>query len=328
MLAPSGIHHVTAIATDPQRNIDFYAGVLGLRLVKRTVNFDDPTTYHFYFGDESGHPGSLLTFFTWPNANRGRQGAGQAAVTSFAIVPGSVGFWLDRLVRLGVEFEQPSTRFDGERVIAFKDPDGLLLELVAHQRVEESDARAQSGDDDTERQVPAAHQIRGLYSVTLWQDGHQQTSELLTTSLGFRLAREQGSIFRYTAGDGRPGSIVDLRIVPGLWPGIMGAGTVHHVAFRAESNDVQISVRAQLEAGGYNVTPQLDREYFMSVYFREPGGVLFEIATDGPGFSVDEAPELLGRALKLPSWLEPRRFEIEALLPNIHLPLDLPGPNA
>lgn len=328
MLVPSGIHHVTAIASDPQRNIGFYAGVLGLRLVKRTVNFDDPTSYHFYFGDEIGRPGSLLTFFPWRNAHRGRPGAGQAAVTSFGIVPGSVGFWLDRLLRLGVEFEQPVTRFDGERVIALKDPDGLLLELVSHQRVEQSEVSEQSLDTSAEAQIPAVHGIRGLYSVTLWQDGHQQTSELLTDSLGFKLAREQGSIFRYTSDDGRPGSIVDLRIVPGLWPGVMGAGTVHHVAFRAENNTVQLDVRNQLESRGFNVTPPLDRDYFMSVYFREPGGVLFEIATDGPGFAVDEAAELLGRALKLPPWLEPRRFEIEALLPNIHLPLDLPGPNA
>ncbi len=325
MLVPSGIHHVTAIASDPQRNIDFYAGVLGLRLVKRTVNFDDPTTYHFYFGDEIGRPGSLLTFFPWPNAHRGRQGAGQAAVTSFAIVPGSVGFWLERLLKQGIDFEQPVTRFDGERVIALKDPDGLLLELVSHQRVEQCEAPTDTG---TEAQVPVMHGIRGVYSVTLWQDGHQQTADLLTGTLGFKLTREQGSIFRYTSGDSGPGSIVDLRIVPGLWPGVMGAGTVHHVAFRAESHALQLDTRDELEKGGYNVTPPLDREYFMSVYFREPGGVLFEVATDGPGFTVDEPSETLGHALKLPRWLEPRRFEIEALLPNIHLPLDLPGPNA
>jgi glyoxalase family protein len=325
MLVPSGIHHVTAIASDPQRNIDFYAGVLGLRLVKRTVNFDDPTSYHFYFGDEVGSPGSLLTFFPWPNARRGRQGAGQAAVTSFAIVPGSVGFWLERLLKHGVEFEQPATRFDGERVIALKDPDGLLLELVSHQRAEQC---KQPTDLGAEAQVPTAHGIRGLYSVTLWQDGHQRSADLLTGSLGFSLAREQGSIFRYTSDDGRPGTIVDLRIVPGLWPGVMGAGTVHHVAFRAADDQTQLAVRSELESGGYNVTPALDRDYFKSVYFREPGGVLFEIATDGPGFAVDEPAATLGRALKLPQWLEPRRFEIEALLPNIHLPLDLPGPNA
>lgn len=325
MLVPSGIHHVTAIASDPQRTIDFYAGVLGLRLVKRTVNFDDPTTYHFYFGDEIGRPGSLLTFFPWPNARRGRQGAGQAAVTSFAIVSSSVGFWLERLLKSGVDFEQPVTRFDGERVIGLKDPDGLLLELVAHQRVEQCELPAGSA---AELQVPAEQGIRGLYSVTLWQDGEQQTAALLTNLLGFQLAREQGSIFRYTSDDGRPGSIVDVRIVPGLWPGVMGAGTVHHVAFRAADDVTQVVVHDELAAGGYNVTPVMDRDYFRSVYFREPGGVLFEVATDGPGFAIDEPVATLGRALKLPAWLEPRRFEIEALLPNIRLPLGLPGPNA
>lgn len=325
MLTPSGIHHVTAIASDPQRNLDFYAGVLGLRLVKRTVNFDDPTTYHFYFGDEIGHPGTLLTFFPWPNARRGRQGAGQAAVTSFGIVPGSVGFWLERLLRHRVEFEQPATRFDDERVITFKDPDGLLLELVAHSRVEQAEPERLDRLADT---IPAEHGIRGLYSVTLWQDGHQSTSELLTGTLGFRLAREQGSIFRYTSADSRPGSIVDLRIVPGLWQGTMGAGVVHHVALRAENDDVQIAIGDQLAMQGLNVTPQLDRDYFRSIYFREPGGVLLEIATDAPGFTIDEPAATLGQELKLPGWLEPRRFEIAALLPNIHLPLDLPGPNA
>lgn len=325
MLAPSGLHHVTAIASDPQRNLDFYAGVLGLRLVKRTVNFDDPTTYHFYFGDDVGHPGTLLTFFPWPDARRGRQGAGQSVVTSFAIVPGAVGFWLDRLLRMHVDFEQPVTRFDDERVIAFKDPDGMLVELVAHPRVEQSDSSAHTHASPA---VPPEHAIRGLYSVQLWHDGHQHTEELLTGTLGFTLAREQGSIFRYVAGDGGPGSIVDLRIVPGLWRGTMGAGVVHHVAFRAGDDVTQRVVRDELASAGYNVTPPLDRDYFRSVYFREPGGVLFEIATDDPGFTIDEPPSSLGRSLKLPPWLEPRRFEIEALLPNIHLPLDLPGPNA
>lgn len=326
MLSPSGIHHVTAIASDPQRNLDFYAGVLGLRLVKRTVNFDDPTTYHFYFGDALGTPGTLLTFFPWPDARRGRQGAGQAAVTSFGIVPGSLGFWLDRLLRSHVAFDPPVSRFDDERVIAMRDPDGLLLELVASPRVPQQDDRGAvvpwSGT------VPDEHAIRGVYAVTLWEEGHQRTAELLTTELGFTLAREQGSIFRYTAGDGAPGRIVDVRVVPGLWRGVMGAGIVHHVAFRAADDAIQRTVRDELAGHGHNVTPQLDREYFRSVYFREPGGVLFEIATDTPGFTIDEPATTLGRALQLPEWLEPRRFEIEALLPNIRLPLDLPGPAA
>jgi glyoxalase family protein len=317
----AGIHHVTGIASSPQRNLDFYAGVLGLRLVKRTVNFDDPTTYHFYFGDAQGRPGSILTFFPWPDARRGRQGGGQVAVTSFAIPPRSVGFWIERLIRKQVEFAQPAARYDEERVIAFKDHEGFMGELVAHPAVS-SDPGWEGGG------VPAEHSIRGLYSVTLWLDANELTGHLLTKTLGFELVREQGSIYRFASGDGGPGAIVDLRCVPGIWHGVMGAGTVHHVAFRAAEEADQLAVRAELASLGYNVTPQLDREYFKSIYFREPGGVLFEIATDAPGFAVDEPTESLGQSLKLPEWLEPRRFEIEALLPNIHTPLELHGPNA
>ena len=317
----AGIHHVTGIAGNPQRNLDFYAGILGLRLVKRTVNFDDPTTYHFYFGDEQGSPGSILTFFPWPDARRGRQGGGQVAVTSFAILPSSVGFWIERLIRKQVDFEQPVARYEDERVIAFKDHDGFMGELVAHPAAEGGRGWAGAG-------VPAEHAIRGLYSVTLWLDVCELTGQLLTNTLGFQLVREQGSIYRYTTGEGGPGSIVDLRCVPGIWRGVMGAGTVHHIAFRAATDVEQLAVRTELTSFGYNVTPQMDRDYFRSIYFREPGGVLFEIATDGPGFSVDEQPQALGQSLKLPQWLEPRRFEIEALLPNIHTPLELHGPNA
>lgn len=317
--ATAGIHHVTAITSDQQRNLDFYAGVLGLRLVKRTVNFDDPTTYHFYFGDESGSPGSLITFFAWPGARRGRAGAGQVGVTSFAIPPKSLGYWIERLIRYHVQYEQPQTRFDDERVIALKDPDGLLLELVAH-------ASAQTRAEWTGGQVAAEHSVRGIHSVTLWEDGHELTSRLLTDTLGFRLTREQGNTYRFAARGGGPAAIVDLLVVPGLWSGVMGAGAVHHVAFRARDEAEQIAVRGTLATLGSNITPQLDRQYFRSVYFREPGGVLFEIATDGPGFTIDEPLETLGQTLKLPPWLADSRFEIEALLPSVRLPLKLPGP--
>ncbi len=317
----AGIHHVTAIASDPQRNLDFYAGVLGLRLVKRTVNFDDPTTYHFYFGDADGTPGSIMTFFPWPDARRGRQGSGQIAVTSFAILPSSVGFWIERFIRYQVEFSQPISRFEDERVIAFKDRDGFMGELVAHSSAESRPRWAGPS-------VPAEHSIRGIYSVTLWQDSCDLTGKLLTDMLGFRAVREQASIFRFAAAPGELASIVDLRCVPGLWPGVLGAGTVHHVAFRASDDAAQAEIRTQLVSLGFNVTPVIDRDYFHSVYFREPGGVLFEIATDPPGFTVDEPTQSLGHALKLPQWLESRRFEIEALLPNIRLPMRIPGPNA
>jgi catechol 2,3-dioxygenase-like lactoylglutathione lyase family enzyme len=319
-LHTQGIHHVTGIASDPQANLDFYAGVLGLRLVKRTVNFDDPTTYHFYYGDSEGTPGSILTFFPWPNARRGRQGAAQIAVTSFAILPSSVGFWIERFIKYHIEFSQPVSRFDDERVIAFKDRDGLMVELVAH-------PSAESRPPWTTGTIPAEHSIRGVYSITMWQESCDLTGKLLTESLGFRAVREQASIFRYAAA-GELASIVDLRCVPGLWPGVMGAGTIHHVAFRAPDDTAQMDARTELVELGYNVTPQLDREYFRSIYFREPGGVLFEVATDPPGFMVDESAQSLGQSLKLPEWLEPRRFEIEALLPNIRLPMRIPGPNA
>ena len=318
-LATAGIHHVTGIASDPQRNLDFYSGVLGMRLVKRTVNFDDPTTYHFYFADAEGSPGTILTFFPWPGSRRGRQGAGQAAVISFSIVPGAIGFWIERFIRYHVEFEHPKTRFDDERVITFKDPDGLMGELVAH-----PGAEARKGGSVV---VPDEHSIRGIYSMTLWQESCDLTGKLLVDELGFKPVREQASIFRYAAGDRENGgSVVDLRCVPGLWAGSMGAGTVHHVAFRAPDDEAQLKARNELVKKGFNVTPQIDRDYFHSIYFREPGGVLFEIATDPPGFTVDEPLDKLGQSLKLPAWLEPRRFEIEALLPNIRQPMDSPRP--
>jgi glyoxalase family protein len=319
--ATSGIHHVTGIAGDPQRNVDFYSGILGLRLVKKTVNFDDPTSYHFYFGDERGHPGTILTFFPWPDARRGRQGAGQVAVTSFAIPPSAVGFWIERFINRRVDFSPPQSRYDDERVIAFKDQDGLMVELVAHPSAEDATGWEVAN-------IPAEHSIRGLYSVTLWQDSCEPTAKVLTESLGFDLIREQGTVSRYSTMGGARGTIVDLRCVPGLWPGIPGTGTVHHIAFRARDENEQLRARDELSSAGLNVTPVLDRDYFKSIYFREPGGVLFEVATDPPGFLVDEPVESLGQSLKLPSWLEPRRFEIEALLPNIHPALELKGPNA
>lgn len=320
-LVSRGIHHVTAIASDPQKNLDFYAGVLGMRFVKRTVNFDDPTTYHFYFGNGEGSPGSILTFFPWPGSRRGRQGDGQVAVTSFAILPGSVGFWIERFIKHRVEFEHPKSRFDAERVIAFKDPDGFLGELVAH-------SVAETGQGWSTPAVPKEHSIRGIYSVTLWQESCDLTGKLLVDSLGFEAVREQASIYRFAAKTRGLGSVVDLRCVPGLWPGVLGAGTVHHIAFRAEDDEEQLAARNELVEKGYNVSPQMDRDYFHSIYFREPGGVLFEIATDPPGFTVDEPLASLGQSLKLPEWLETRRFEIEALLPNIRLPMEIPGPNA
>jgi len=307
-----GIHHVTAIAGDPQRNVDFYAGLLGLRLVKRTVNFDDPTTYHLYYGDELGRPGSILTFFPWPGARRGRVGSGQVAVTSFAIAPAALGHWLERLVKHGVKFDGPVSRFD-ERVLSFADPDGLLLELVAHPGAERRPAW-EGGP------VPAEHAIRGLHTVTLWEDSSAATVRLLTETLGFRRVASEGTTTRYAAGDGGPGTLVDVRTVGGFPRGVGGAGTVHHVAWRVADDAAEEAIRERVLGAGLQITPQIDRLYFHSMYFHEPGGVLFELATDPPGFTVDEPAESLGESLKLPPQYEAHRARIEAALLPLHLP--------
>ncbi|HEY6867766.1 MAG TPA: VOC family protein, partial [Candidatus Eisenbacteria bacterium] len=313
-----GLHHVTAIAGDPQRNLDFYAGLLGLRLVKRTVNFDDPQTYHFYFGDGTGTPGSLLTFFPWPGARAGRVGAGQVAVTSFAIRPDAVGFWSDRLAAHGIALEGPRPRRPGdgaeEVVLAFRDPDGLGLELVAHPAAA---ARPAWGEAPG---IPAEHALHGLHAVTLWETGYPETERLLLGTLGFRPIAEHGDARRYAAGDGGPGRLVDVRATGAIARGAGGAGTVHHVAWRVADDPAQVDLRSRLVAAGQHPTPVIDRQYFHSVYFREPGGVLFEIATDPPGFAIDEPAERLGERLMLPPQFEPGRAAIEAILPPIHLP--------
>jgi glyoxalase family protein len=312
-----GIHHVTAIASDPQRNLDFYVGLLGLRFVKRTVNFDDPHTYHFYFGDDAGNPGSIMTFFPWPNARRGRQGTGQVAVTSFAVLPTALGFWLERLLRHGVKYQGPTKRgtaADAEQVIAFSDHDGLLLEIVAH-----ASAAARSGWDRAPG-IPLEHAIRGFHSVTLWERQGEDTERLLKEMLGFRAVREDGNTRRFAIGDGGAGSLVDVRSVGGFVSGQPGAGTVHHVAWAIADDVKQLALRSRLESAGYQPTPVIDREYFHSVYFREPGGILFEIATNAPGFTVDEPLDHLGGRLMLPRQYEAHRAEIESVLPPIHLP--------
>src|SRR5205823_9111862 len=244
-----GIHHVTAIASDPQRNLDFYAGLLGLRFVKRTVNFDDPHTYHFYFGDEVGTPGSIMTFFPWPRARRGRQGTGQVAVTSFAVVPSALGFWVERLLKHGVRYKGPAKRADGEHVLSFSDHDHLMLEIVAH---ESADARpAWSGATG----ISAAHALHGFHSVTLWEEVGDDTERALVDTLGFRLARTNGTTRRYVAGDGGAGTIVDVRRIGGFVSGQPGAGTVHHVAWRVEDDSSQLAVRSRVVQAGYEPTP-------------------------------------------------------------------------
>ncbi len=315
----SGIHHVTAIATDPQANVNFYAGVLGLRLVKKTVNFDDPGTYHFYYGDEHGTPGTILTFFPWRGIRRGRQGTGQATVTSFSIPEASLGCWIERLTKHGIEYDKPLRRFD-EQVLAFRDGDGLMLELVAH--------AGEQRDGWEQGSVPAEHAIRGFHTITLCVDGFEKTAKLLTETMGFRQTGEEGNVYRYAVKDGGAGRQVDIRCAPGFWQGVVAGGTVHHVAWRTPSDETQLAWRARIAALGLNVTPVMDREYFHSIYFREPGGILFEIATDPPGFTVDEPLETLGTSLKLPPWLEESRAELERTLTPVHVPEASAGSNA
>ena len=307
-----GIHHITAIAGDPQRNLDFYAGVLGLRLVKLTVNFDDPSSYHFYYGDEIGRPGSILTFFPWPGGRRGRQGTGQAATVALAIPPASLGFWIERLLAQGIKYEGPGRRFD-EQVLAFSDPDGLLLELVAT-------PRAADTEPWSDGPLPSEHAVRGLHGATIWEDGDTGSADFLTRTMEFEPVGEDGNLLRFQSGDMGVGTVVDLRRAQGFWRGAGGVGTVHHVAFRAASDDAQLQKRAAIESMGVGITPVIDRQYFHSVYFREPGGVLFEIATEAPGFAMDEPVAELGTHLKLPPAYEVNRQEIERALPPLRLP--------
>jgi glyoxalase family protein len=307
-----GIHHITAIAGDPQRNLDFYAGVLGMRLVKLTVNFDDPATYHLYYGDELGHPGSILTFFPWPGGQPGRQGTGQIGTVSLAIPPASLGFWIERLLAHNIRYEGPARRFD-EKVLAFKDPDGLLLELVASPRVINTPPW-------TEGPVPAEHAVRGLHGATLWEAGDTGSADFLTRTMDFQPVGEEGNVLRFQSADLGSGTVVDLRRAAGFWRGAGGVGTVHHMAFRAHDDQVQLAKRGEIEKQDVDITPVIDRQYFHSVYFREPGGVLFEIATDPPGFTMDESAAELGTHLKLPPVYEASRAEIERVLPPLRLP--------
>jgi catechol 2,3-dioxygenase-like lactoylglutathione lyase family enzyme len=307
-----GIHHVTAITSDPQRNVDFYTGVLGLRLVKLTVNFDDPRSYHLYYGDELGHPGTIMTFFAWPGAQKGRLGTGQVTVTSFSVPQSSLDYWIERLSQRGISPTGPTSRFD-ETALSLQDPDGLALELVAHPRAELRPAWK-------EGPVPAEHTIRGIHTVTLSEDGYERTARLLTDTLGFRLLGQENNVFRYEVDEGGPGAYVDVRCAPELRRGNVAGGTVHHVAWRTPTDERQQAWRGVLAGLDFNVTPVLDRKYFHSIYFREPGGILFEIATDPPGFTVDEPVEQLGIRLELPAWLEPRREELDRVLPALRLP--------
>lgn len=333
-----GIHHVTIIASDPQKNLDFYAGALALRFIKRTVNFDDPSTYHLYYGDDLGRPGTALTFFPWPGAAQGAHGSGQTAATAFSVPPGSLAFWHDRLTRLGVATEEPAQRL-GESVLAFQDHDSTRLELIEVPGIDAFPFWSKGG-------VPDRHAIRGFRSVTLAIEGYESTARLLTGTFGLQPVERARSAsdgetnrFRYafpapgatgvppvTGASPAPGAPVflpqhiDLLCTPDARRGRLGAGIVHHVALRAADDADQLRWRAALVEHAHNVTPVVDRTYFHSIYFREPGGVLLEIATDAPGFTLDESAEHLGEALKLPPQHERLRAAIERHLKPLRPP--------
>lgn len=317
MLTPlNGIHHITGIAGEPQRNLDFYTGVLGLRMVKRTVNFDDPGTYHFYFGDYEGHPGTILTFFPWPDARRGRRGQRQVSDVAFGVPSGALGYWKERLEGQGISTAAVFQRFD-EEVLRFLDPDGLSLELVAREELDGTPGWEDGPAD-------ARHAVRGFAAPTLLLHDLEPTAALLDGLFGLRPTLQQGERHRFSAGDGI-GQQVDIEVRPTEQMGRGGAGGIHHIAWRAESDEQQAAYRELLISRGFEVTPIIDRTYFHSIYFREPGGVLFEIATDPPGFTVDESVKELGSALRLPAWFEPRRASIEAILPRLEVaPLGVP----
>ncbi len=342
-----GIHHITAIARNPQRNIDFYSGLLGLRLVKLTVNFDDPTTYHLYYGDSLGHPGTILTFFPWSEAPNGHRGTGQVTAISFLIPSGSMTYWIDRLKGNGISFVGPSDRF-GDEFVSFPDPDGLMLELISPSNSKRKGQLQHNNTDSSiweESPVNQEHAIRGFHSATLSQEGYERTASLLSDTMGFKLVatdnkedrfrfeiveknssdQDSSNITESSSSSSSSahssislGSFVDIVCQPEITRGNIGIGTVHHIAWRAANDRHQIDLRKRIVGQAkLNPTPVIDRTYFHSVYFREPGGILFEIATDPPGFAIDERPEELGKQLKLPQWLEPIRAKLEQLLPPV-----------
>jgi predicted esterase/catechol 2,3-dioxygenase-like lactoylglutathione lyase family enzyme len=324
----SGIHHITTLAGDPQGNIDFYRGTLGLRMVKRTVNFDDPGSYHFYFGDGPGSPGTIITFFPWPGAPRGVPGSGEVTATAFSVPTGTLDRWAARLNEWGVQDAARSTRF-GQGVLSFEDPDGTALELIETPGVEKIPAWTGDG-------VDGSIAIRGFHSATLSLRSIEHTADLLTRHLGMTPAGVEGNRSRFvaagTTADGTPatvGKVIDLLYTPDLPRGRSGTGTVHHIAVRATGDAQQARWQKSLGEGGYGITPVRERDYFRSVYFRERGGVLFEIATDAPGFGIDETSDALGTALKLPRTYEPQRAQIEAHLPKVTLDRSTPrtGPD-
>lgn len=308
-----GIHHVTAISGDAQENLDFYAGVLGLRLVKRTVNQDAPDTYHLFYADATGTPGTDLTFFPWPRMGPAQIGIGLGVEVAFSVLPDSLAYWQERLAQHGVQVDALATRF-GETVLPFVDPHGMRLALVATKTPIVTTPWPGSP-------VPEVHQLRGMHSVRVFERDLAATAAFLTGALGFAEQDSEAGWHRYAVDGGGAGKLIDVKELPEERRGAWGTGGIHHIAWRVEDTAEEMAVRGQVAAAGLQPTAQIDRFWFKSVYFREPGGVLFELATDGPGFGIDEDSERLGEQLILPPWLEPRRREIAAGLP----PLQLPG---
>jgi len=306
----TGIHHITALAGGTQQNVDFYSGILGLRLVKKTVNFDAPEVYHFYYGDETGTPGSILTFFPYNGLSRGRHGKGMLNTTTFSVPVGSEAYWIDRLKKFQINFKSPQERFEGETVIYFEDQDGLGLELVFNDKDERKGFERGP--------VPPEYAIKGFYNAEIWEEGYERTGGLLTAQMDHKLIAEKGNRFRFAA-QNSPGNFIDILCMPNSMKGLGGSGTVHHLAFATPDAATQIEVREKILRSMLNPTPVIDRDYFTSVYFREPGGVLFEIATAGPGFTVDEDELHLGEQLRLPKHYEPHRDIIEKVLEPVKI---------
>jgi glyoxalase family protein len=309
-----GIHHVTAIAGPAQENLDFYAGVLGMRLVKKSVNQDDPGTYHLFYADAEGHPGTDLTFFPWAQMAPSRDGYGLANEVSLAVPPGSLSFWSERLNRYGVRVSAAEVRF-GQKARPLIDPHGLRLALV-----ESEDALGRTFTPWDESPIPVDRQIRGLESARMVERDLVVTTSFLSNAMGFSHLATENGWHRYGVANGKSGAYLDLQETPVAQRGAWGTGSVHHIAWRVDDDAHELEVRAHVAEKGVRPTPVIDRFWFKSVYFKEPGGVLFELATDGPGFAVDEDQAHLGESLVLPPWLEPNRAEIEATLPKLVAP--------
>jgi glyoxalase family protein len=314
MTSITGLHHVTCIAGDPQENVDFYSGVLGMRLVKKSVNQDSPGTYHLFYADADGHPGTDITFFPWPEMAPAKPGVGLSMEVSLAVPVGSIDYWVDRLQEHRIRIGESEMR-RGTSALTLKDPHGLPLTL--HETADDREFSPWR-----EGPVPAEKQIRGLHSVRLWERDLALTSSFLAGVLGFVDIGQEGGWSGFALGGGGSGRYLEIREIPDAERGRWGTGGVHHVAWRVPDDTTELEVRERIERARRRPTEVIDRFWFKSVYFLEPGGVLFEIATDGPGFAIDEDPATLGEHLVLPPWLESQRGEIEASLPPIKPPAE------